>query len=94
MNREEEITAVKAVIAHPAGFDVSVFGDRIMIRTTGGPMNDEETVEVEWKIPFVKGSKGHGSKSFPRVQLDEAVAFFVDKRHELQLGIDYEGDDA
>jgi hypothetical protein len=80
----EEVALVRAVIAHPAGFDLDFGGGLLFIRTT-----DQETIEVEWDV--ILGAKSHKDyKSFPVGQLDEAATFFVQKRHELQLGIDFE----
>ncbi len=80
----EEVALVSAVIAHPAGFDLDFGGGLIFIRTT-----DQETIEVEWEA--MVGAKVHKDhKSFPIEQRDEAASFFVQKRHELRLGIDFE----
>ena len=82
-----EVILVKAVIAHPAGFDLDFGGGLIFIRTT-----DQETIEVEWDtVVDAKVHKDH--KSFSVEQLDEAATFFVQKRHELRLGIDFEVED-
>lgn len=84
-----EVALVKAVIEHPACFDLNMFGDMLTIRTTGGPFNNEETIEVEWEC-----KTDEGTKSFTREQSEEAARFFVAKRYELRLGIDFEAEDA
>lgn len=89
MTKAEEINLVRAVIDHPAGYDLDLFGGMLIIRSTGGPMNDEETIEVEWNMMI--GTKAEvGTQSFPKEQSELAAAFFVDKRHELRCGIDFE----
>lgn len=85
----QEVALVKAVIEHPACFDLNMFGDMLTIRTTGGPFNNEETIEVEWNFEAEVGTK-----SFSREQSAEAATLFVTKRHELRLGIDFEAKDA
>ncbi len=89
MSKAEEINLVKAVIDHAAGFDLDLFGGMLVIRSTGGPMNDEETIEVEWNMMI--GTKAEvGTQSFPKDQSQQAAIFFVEKRHELRCGIDFE----
>jgi hypothetical protein len=82
---------VKAVLSHPAGFHVSIFA-MLDIRTT-----DQDTIEVEWELSMDERRKlpdpattKTDHRSFPRASMDEAVAFFVDKRRERELGVDYE----
>jgi hypothetical protein len=91
MTREEEVALVEAVINCPVGYDLDLFGGMMCIRTTGGPMNMEETVEVEWEV-MIGAKPNRGTQSFPKNPTDirAAAQFFVDKRHELQIGIDYE----
>ena len=78
---------VRAIIANPAGFDLDFGGGLILIRTT-----DQLTIEVEWKNfgPFEGNMKEVEHKSFPVEKIEEAATFFVQKRHELRLGIDFE----
>lgn len=89
--RRAEIALVKAVLSHPAGFYVSVFA-MLDIRTT-----DQDTIEVEWELSMDErrglsdpATTKTAHRSFPRSAMDEAVAFFVGKRRERQLGVDYE----
>lgn len=89
MSKAEEINLVKAVIDHPAGFDLDLFGGMLIIRSTGGPMNDEETIEVEWDF-MIEAKANVGTQSFPKTESLAAATFFVEKRHELQCGIDFE----
>ncbi len=82
-----EVALVKSVIEHPAGYDLDLFGGVLTIHTCDGPMSvTEKTVEVEWELP----TGPSGGESFPWSKREEAAAFFVRKRHELHLGIDYE----
>lgn len=83
---EMEVAAVEAIITHPAGYDLDLFGGMLVIRSTGGPMNDEETFEVEWGL----SETNVGCKSFPRDAAHEAATFFVNKRRALRLGLDFE----
>ncbi len=85
---DAEVAIVKQVIAHPAGFDLDFAGGLIFIRST-----DQETYEVEWNVTL-NGKGEHDHKSFEVEQLHEAAVFFVQKRHELRLGIDFEAFDA
>ena len=84
---QAEIALVKAVISHPAGFDLDFGGGLIFIRTT-----DQETIEVEWEA-MIGATVHKDHREFPVEQLDEAAAFFVATRHELRLGIDFETED-
>jgi hypothetical protein len=90
----EEVAIVRAAIVHPAGFDLDIFGGVLCIRSAGGPMNTEEMgIEVEWNT--VVGAKPDvGVRRFTREQPDEAATFFVQKRHELRMGLDFEEIDA
>jgi hypothetical protein len=89
MTKAEEINLVKAVIAAPIGYDLDLFGGMLCIRSTGGPMNNEETIEVEWEV--MEGAKPNkGTASFASTELEQAAIFFVEKRHELRIGLDFE----
>ncbi len=90
---QAEVYLVTSVITHAAGYDLDLFGGMLVIRSTGGPMNDEETFEVEWNMMI--GTKSEvGTQSFPRDRPEQAATFFVTKRQELRLGLDYERIDA
>ena len=83
MNKQEEINIIMAVIEHPAGFDIDLFAGALCIRS------HSEGYEVSWEEP----SKHAMHTNIPYkdfAELKAAVTFFVDKRHELQLGIDFE----
>ena len=88
MSKAEEIALVKAVLDHPAGFDLDLFGGQLVIRS-GEPVDDEETIEVEWQL-MVGAKPDAGSKLFPRAQAQQAAVFFVEKRHERRIGLDFE----
>jgi hypothetical protein len=87
VTREQEVELVKTVISHEAGYDLDLFGGMLCIRSTGGPINNEETIEVEWQSPHDTPLQ---VKSFPKAELDSAARFFVEKRHDLGIGLDYE----
>ena len=74
MNRDEEIELIKKVIGHPAAFDIGLF-TLLTIRSHC------DGYEVAW-------DEGEEWKDF--TDLQEAVEFFVDKRYELELGLDIE----
>lgn len=75
-DRDEEIDLIKRVLKHPAGFDLDLFA-LLWIRWT-----DQSTIEVEWQNDQEKMEY----QSFDlETELDEAAAFFVDKRRELEL---------
>ena len=84
---DAEIALVQAAIAHPAGFDLDFGGGLIFIRTT-----DQLTIEVEWldahNMPTNRNATCY--KSFLIGEIKEAATFFVQKRHELRLGFDFE----
>jgi len=81
MNREEEIDLIKRLISHPAGFDLGLF-TLLTIRS------HSDGYEVAWGKEFEISSGTSPYKDFNDLQ--EAVEFFVDKRQELQLGLDIE----
>jgi hypothetical protein len=89
VNKEEEIALVQAIIDAPAGYDLDLFGGMLIIRSTGGPMNDEETIEVEWNM-MIETKAEVGTQSFQKTDSLAAARFFVEKRHELRCGIDFE----
>jgi hypothetical protein len=84
---DAEVELVMCVISHPAGYDLDLFGGMLLIRST-----DQDTVEVEWLLPAnsIRTSSETEYESFPSEQLRDAAIFFVKKRHEMKLGIDFE----
>jgi len=80
-SKEDEIKMVQTIIDHPAGFIVDLFGKMLYIRTT------ESNWEVTWEM-LLDEQIVDSYKAF--TSSEEAVRFFVEKRHELQLGIDFE----
>lgn len=84
---ENEIALIIALIKHPAGYDVDLFGGLMSVRPT-----DQLTFEVEWNIRCIGGNENLDSKidylSF--TSAEEAARCFVEKRHEFKLGVDYE----
>lgn len=80
-NKDEEIKMLLAVIDHPAGFLIDMFGGLLYIRSTYYEW------EVGWKI-YLESQEVDSHRLFTTSL--EAVIFFVEKRHELQCGIDFE----
>lgn len=88
MAHEEEVALVVAVLKHPAGYNLD-FAAHLGIRST-----DQGTIEVEW-TEYEVGDSGKSQemvKSFPESDLEEAAKFYVEMRHELQYGLDYESE--
>lgn len=88
MNRNEEIDLIKKVLEHPAGFDLGLFvALKIRSHSDGyevawGKAADPQTLADEYDKNYYKDF----------TDLQEAVEFFVDKRRELQLGLDIEAE--
>jgi len=82
MNKEQEIELIKSVIEHPAGFAINLFGGLIAIR----PHSDG--FEVSWMDDFGRVQDDGPYQNFDNAV--EAATFFVNKRYELELGIDIE----
>jgi len=74
MSKEEEVDLIIKIINHPAGFDVAIFG-LLTIRSHC------DGYEVACEADATH-------KDF--TNLVDAAQFFVDKRHELELGLDIE----
>jgi len=87
---EEEIRIIVALIKHPAGYGVDLFGGLMCIRPT-----DQNTFVVEWDIRLLNDSRDEESKidylSFSTVE--EAARYFVEKRYQYRLGVDFETED-
>lgn len=86
MNVEEEIDFVVKVITHPAGYDLDLFGSMCVRPTDQGVwcVSWEENVEIEdckFKVEEIE-------KCFPTAR--EAAEFFVKKRIQDEIGIDFE----
>ena len=79
MDKEEEVDLIVKVLLHPAGFNVSLFGDLIGIRS------HSDGYEVSW-------IENNGLKYKDFAKVVAAAEFFVDKRYELELGLDIEYD--
>lgn len=88
MNREEEIDLIKRLISHPAGFDLGLF---VMLKIR----SHSDGYEVAWeKAADPQSLEDEYNKDYYKdfTDLQEAVEFFVDKRRELQLGLDIEAE--
>lgn len=84
MDLEAEVLFVLSVLNHPAGFDLDIFG-LLWVRPT-----DQATFEVEWEDRVDdKPVTRHESFTEPL----PAARYFVQKRAELRLGVDYEIED-
>ena len=78
--KEEEIKLLYQVITHPAAFIIDLFGGMLYLRSTCD--------DYEVGCDAEKGYEWHRSFS----DALEAVTFFVEKRHERELGIDFESE--
>jgi hypothetical protein len=84
--KEQEIELVYQVITHPAGYILDLFGNMLYIRSyfveTG----------TEWEVTWEDIQEGSVVVDSFKQFLDarEAATFFVEKRYEMQLGIDIE----
>lgn len=80
MNRDQEIKLIYNLLRHPAGFDIDIAG-LLWVRQYEWPQ-----WAVEWEHPSDNS----------KIELEEfnsaleAATFFVDKRHERELGLDFE----
>lgn len=81
--KDEEIVLIYEVITHPAGFIVDLFGGLCTIRSHC------DGYEVAWK-EILDGMECDFHRDFTHDEAKEAVVFFVDKRFELECGIDIE----
>lgn len=85
---EEEIALVIAVLKHPAGFDLDLFGGMLFVRST-----DQNTFEVEWDQDWEEFDEVPGKRYESFSTAEEAAKFFVEKRHKFRMGIDFEWED-
>ena len=83
MTKEEEIALIKNIITHPAGFNLGLH----MLLTI---RSHSDGFEVAWgkAAKCIDEYDKNYYKDFTDAQ--EAAEFFVNKRHELELGIDIE----
>ena len=85
MTIEEEIQHLFAFLSHPGGFDVDM-GGILCIRPV-----DEGCPPTYWEVDWEEEEEGvrlNFSKEFPN--LAEAAQFFVEKRHYMCNGADFE----
>ena len=80
MNKEEEIQLVHNLLLHPAGFDIDIDGV-LWVRRYEHPK-----WAVEWSPP--SDTSKVEVQEFDNA-LDAAI-FFVNMRHERQMGLDFE----
>jgi len=86
MNMEDEIKLICQLLSHPAGFDIDCSGS-LAIRPIGEALPIKEW-EVSWDGQY--GSSSGFTKYESFAVLDDAVRFFVLKRHETENGLDFE----
>ena len=84
--KDQEIQMLVALLSHPAGFDIDM-GGTLCIRPID-ECSPPESWEVDWETRT--SFPGMEYKEFSNLQ--EAVQFFVDKRHELEMGLDFEAE--
>ena len=83
--RNEEIKLVHQALTHPAGFILDLFGGMLYVRST----------MFEYEVGWEEYNEANDSgKEFQKLFVDslEAATFFVDKRHQNQLGVDFEAE--
>lgn len=82
MTIEEEIQHLITFLSHPAGFDVDM-GGQLQIRPI------YETIE-HWEVDWEEDLDGLAVRN-QRIffTLEEAAIFFVEKRHYMCLGLDF-----
>jgi hypothetical protein len=83
---EQEIELIYQAITHPAGYLLSLFGNMLYIRSYFVGATQE--YEVVWEKVIEGGVVMDSYKQF--LDAKEATIFFVEKRQEMQLGIDIE----
>ena len=84
--KEQEIELVYQVITHPAGYILDLFGNMLYIRSYFTEIHTE--YEVVWEEILDGGTVVDSFKQF--LDAREAAIFFVEKRCDMQLGIDIE----
>jgi hypothetical protein len=88
MERELEVLLVKNLLDHPAAYDVDIEGT-LWVRRYEYPM-----WAVEWEAP-IEPKQINESLVKTKTEVKEfnstleAAIFFVNKRHEMKLGLDY-----
>lgn len=80
--KEEEIEIVYQAITHPAGFDVDIAGV-LLVRQYEHPQ-----WAVEWENYDNSHNREISVKEFDDPK--EAARFFVEKRHEMEIGLDFD----
>lgn len=85
---QEEIELIVAVLMHPAGFDLDLFGGMLSVRST-----DQNTFEVEWDQDWEEFDETPGKKYESFSTTEEAARYFVEKRYQYRLGVDFEQED-
>lgn len=81
-NKDDEIELICMVITHPAGFDLDIAGT-LCIRRYEYPV-----WAVEEEVAFGGNVGKYNVKEFDEPR--KAASYFVERRHALQLGLDFE----
>jgi len=83
--KEDEINLLIDLLSHPAGFDVDLAGV-LCIRPV-----DECSPPVRWEVDWETDLSKPGDYQHQEFEdLLSAAVFFVNKRHELEYGLDFE----
>lgn len=95
--KRAEANFLEKMLVHPAGFAIDVGGAALCI-----VRNEKQNFEITWEEPIEGPIPPTGSRITdsvrPEIQeylrvfiaAEDAAIFFVEKRHELGLGYDYE----
>lgn len=83
-----EILLIIAVLKHPARFNLDLFGGMLTVRST-----DQNTFEVEWDQDWEEFDETPGKRYESFSTAEEAARYFVEKRHQYRLGVDFETED-
>lgn len=87
MNIDDEVSKLIEFLKHPAGFDVDLAGT-LCIR----PISENSPPSL-WEVDWEERKENNiiiHSKEF--LSLSEAARFFVEKRHAMQSGLDFEAE--
>lgn len=81
--KDQEIEILHKVLILAPGYNIDLFGEMLYIRSHC------DGYEVGWEA-IEDGMQCNWHKEFAYDESMDAVIFFVEKRYELQLGIDFE----
>jgi hypothetical protein len=78
MNKEQEIDLIHKLLLHPAGYNIDIDG-KLLVREYEWP---------QWAVEWDDDDLNIHVAEFENAL--DAATFFVNKRHEMQLGLDFE----